>query len=50
MSDLATIDTGTIRKLWPTEADRFRHHLLRLDKENRRLRFAHFVSDSFIED
>ena len=50
MSDLATIDRGTIRKLWPTEADQFRHHLLRLDKENRRLRFAHFVSDSFIED
>jgi RimJ/RimL family protein N-acetyltransferase len=41
---------GTIRRLWPTEADKFRDHLLRLDKEARRLRFAHFVSDSFIED
>ena len=42
--------TGTIRKLWPTETDKFRDHLLRLDKTNRRLRFAHGVSDSFIED
>jgi RimJ/RimL family protein N-acetyltransferase len=48
MSELPT--NGTMRKLWPTEADRFRDHLLRLDKENRRLRFAHFVSDAFIED
>lgn len=41
---------GTIRKLWPTETDKFRDHLLRLDKETRRLRFAHGVSDAFIED
>jgi len=41
---------GSIRKLWPTETDRFRDHLLRLDKETRRMRFAHGVSDSFIED
>lgn len=41
---------GNIRKLWPTESDKFRDHLLRLDKESRRLRFAHGVSDSFIED
>lgn len=41
---------GTIRKLWPTESDKFRDHLLRLDKETRRLRFAHGVSDAFIED
>lgn len=41
---------GTIRKLWPTETDRFRDHLLRLDKETRRMRFAHGVSDAFIED
>ena len=40
---------GTIRKLWPTETDKFRDHLLRLDKTNRRLRFAHGVSDAFIE-
>ena len=41
---------GTIRKLWPQEVSRFRDHLLRLDKESRRMRFAHGVSDSFIED
>ena len=41
---------GTIRKLWPTESEKFRDHLLRLDKTNRRMRFAHGVSDAFIED
>ncbi len=41
---------GTIRKLWPTETDSFRDHLLRLDKDTRRMRFAHGVSDGFIED
>lgn len=41
---------GTIRKLWPTETEKFRDHLLRLDKESRRMRFAHGVSDGFIDD
>jgi len=41
---------GSIRKLWPTETDKFRDHLLRLDKGSRRMRFAHGVSDAFIED
>ncbi|MDX2258649.1 MAG: GNAT family N-acetyltransferase [Hyphomicrobiaceae bacterium] len=41
---------GTIRKLWPSESEAFRDHLLRLDKVSRRLRFAHGVSDAFIED
>lgn len=41
---------GTIRKLWPAEAPKFRDHLLRLDKTSRRNRFAHGVSDAFIED
>jgi GNAT superfamily N-acetyltransferase len=41
---------GNIRKIWPTETDKFRDHLLRLDKGSRRMRFAHGVSDSFIED
>jgi RimJ/RimL family protein N-acetyltransferase len=41
---------GTIRKLWPTERDKFRDHLLRLDAANRRLRFTHAVSDSFVID
>lgn len=41
---------GKIRKLWPTEAQKFRDHLLRLDADGRRMRFAHGVSDHFIED
>ena len=41
---------GTIRKLWPTENDKFRDHLLRLDKKARHLRFGHGVSDEFILD
>jgi GNAT superfamily N-acetyltransferase len=41
---------GNIRKVWPTETEKFRDHLLRLDKASRRMRFAHAVSDSFIED
>ena len=41
---------ATIRRLWPTDADLFHEHLLRLDKESRRLRFAHSVSDGFIEE
>jgi GNAT superfamily N-acetyltransferase len=49
MSDRTPAD-GTVRRLWATEADKFREHLLRLDKESRRLRFAHAVSDTFIED
>ncbi|MBO0764617.1 MAG: GNAT family N-acetyltransferase [Hyphomicrobiaceae bacterium] len=40
---------GSIRRLWPTETDKFRDHLLRLDPESRRLRFAHLVSDDFIK-
>ena len=41
---------GTIRKLRPAETDKFRDHLLRLDKASRRMRFAHAVSDGFIAD
>lgn len=41
---------GSIRKLWPSETDKFRDHLLRLDRESRRMRFAHGVSDAFVED
>ena len=41
---------GIIRKLWPSETHRFRDHLLRLNKESRRSRFAHQVSDRFIID
>ena len=42
--------TGSFRKLWPHDSAKFRDHLLRLDKTSRRLRFAHGVSDSFVED
>jgi RimJ/RimL family protein N-acetyltransferase len=48
MSD-QSLRAGSIRKLWPADAALFREHLLRLDKESRRLRFAHAVSDAFIE-
>ena len=48
MSELVAGE-GIVRRLWPTETDRFRDHLLRLDKESRRMRFAHSVSDAFIE-
>jgi RimJ/RimL family protein N-acetyltransferase len=41
---------GSIRKLWPNETAAFRDHLLRLDRDSRRMRFAHAVSDAFIED
>jgi len=41
---------GSVRKLWPQEQTMFRDHLLRLDKASRTMRFAHGVSDSFIED
>jgi RimJ/RimL family protein N-acetyltransferase len=42
--------SGVFRKLWPHEQSLFRDHLLRLDKASRAMRFAHGVSDSFIED
>jgi len=44
------VSGGVIRRLWPSESDKFRDHLLRLDKESRRLRFAHGVADAFIEE
>jgi RimJ/RimL family protein N-acetyltransferase len=39
-----------IRKLRADEAPLLRDHLLRLDRDTRRMRFAHAVSDGFIED
>src|SRR5262245_45672889 len=48
--DTQVTGEGTVRKLWRTETGKFRDQLLRLDKESRRMRFAHSVSDSFIED
>jgi RimJ/RimL family protein N-acetyltransferase len=48
MSDHAYPVRGSIRKLLASETQLFCEHLLRLDKESRRLRFTHGVSDSFI--
>ncbi len=39
---------GVIRKLWVSEADQYRDHLLRLDLASRRSRFGGAVSDEFI--
>jgi GNAT superfamily N-acetyltransferase len=39
---------GLIRKLWIGEAEDYRDHLLRLDAESRRNRFAGTVSDEFV--
>jgi GNAT superfamily N-acetyltransferase len=41
---------SVIRKLWITEAEQYRDHLLRLDMESRRSRFAGAVSDQFLVD
>jgi len=40
---------GVIRKLWIGETDRFREHLLRLDRTSRCNRFGSPVTDHFIE-
>ncbi len=39
---------GTIRKLWIGETAKYREHILRLDPQSRRNRFAGGVSDDFI--
>lgn len=41
--------TGEIRRLWPSERDRFKAHLLRLDPLTRRERFGTAVNDGFLE-
>lgn len=41
---------GTIRKLWFTEIEKFRDHLLRLDRSSRQLRFGMSVDDTFLID
>lgn len=41
-------DGGTIRKLWLGEADAYRDHLLRLDRESRYRRFSGAVADEVI--
>src|SRR3979409_1130950 len=39
-----------IRKLWIGEAETYRDHLLRLDADSRRNRFAGTVSDDFVRN
>ncbi|HXX08956.1 MAG TPA: GNAT family N-acetyltransferase [Pseudolabrys sp.] len=41
-------DGGLIRKLWISETDIYRDHLLRLDGDSRRRRFSGAVADEFI--
>lgn len=50
MSDqIASLLPGSnIRKLWPTEVDAYRDHLLRLDPDSRHRRFSGAVSDEVI--
>jgi GNAT superfamily N-acetyltransferase len=43
-------EDGVIRKLWIGETAKYREHVLRLDPESRRNRFAGGVSDDFIRD
>jgi GNAT superfamily N-acetyltransferase len=40
---------GVIRKMWIGETQKYRDHVLRLDVESRRNRFAGAVSDDFID-
>ena len=39
---------GIVRKLWPAEAEAYRDHLLRLDRESRNTRFSGAIGDEFI--
>ncbi|MBN9453198.1 MAG: GNAT family N-acetyltransferase [Bosea sp.] len=39
-----------IRRLWPTERDLFREHLLRLDPVTRHQRFGTAVNDAFLDN
>ncbi|MGA2893731.1 MAG: GNAT family N-acetyltransferase [Xanthobacteraceae bacterium] len=41
-------ESGVIRKLWVGETVKYREHVLRLDPESRRSRFAGGVSDDFV--
>ena len=49
MNDALT-DGGLIRKLWIGEANVYRNHLLRLDRDSRHSRFGGAVADEFIEN
>ncbi|HUL88886.1 MAG TPA: GNAT family N-acetyltransferase [Pseudolabrys sp.] len=41
-------DNGMIRKMWISETDAYRDHLLRLDRESRSRRFSGAVADELI--
>ena len=41
--------SGVVRRLWATDQRAFRAHLLRLDRDSRRSRFAMAVDDGFVE-
>lgn len=41
---------GQVRKIWSTESARLKAHFLRLDRDGRRLRFGHSVSDDFVAE
>lgn len=41
-------DNGIIRKLWISETEAYRDHLLRLDRDSRHRRFSGAVSDDFL--
>jgi GNAT superfamily N-acetyltransferase len=43
-------ESGVIRKLWIGESAKYREHVLRLDPESRRNRFAGGVSDEFVRN
>ena len=44
----AKIEGGQLRRLWPSDLDAFRDHLLRLDSQSRFDRFAMVASDDFL--
>jgi RimJ/RimL family protein N-acetyltransferase len=44
----ATPSTVEIRRLWPSDKELFRDHLLRLDPASRRLRFGGGMADEFL--
>lgn len=48
MTGHTTAPEGFIRKLYPADLAEFRAHLLRLDADSRRARFAMMASDEFV--
>ncbi len=44
----AQVEGGQLRRLWPSDLDAFRDHLLRLDDKSRYDRFAMVASDDFL--